>query len=393
MRKITVRNISEGMDWVGALDTSSPYFDQLMPLPEGTSYNAYLVRGSEKTALLDSVEPRFVDELLGHLSEANVQHIDYIISHHAEQDHSGGFPILLEKYSEAKIVTNEKCKHMLQKEHGISEEKFIVIKDGETLSLGNKTIEFIFAPWVHWPETMFSYIQEDKVLFTCDLFGAHLAFDNTWAEHDAVADAAKRYYAEIMMPFKLMVAKHLAKVEALAPRIIAPSHGPIYDNPHIILNLYKEWTSDKVEARSVIIYVSMHHSTERIAEHLEWKIKEQGGRAERYDIMKTELGSIITALLNADTMIVCSPTYLGGLHPQLVEFLFMINTLKVNLKHIAFMTSYGWQNNAGYEQVKQFLPMIKAEYHEPTHIEGYPTQSDLEIIDRKVFEILEKLKQ
>ncbi len=387
-----IRTISEDITWVGALDNISPYFDQLMPLPQGTSYNAYLVRGSEKTALFDSVEPRFVNELMQNLAEAQVERLDYIISHHAEQDHSGGFTTLLKQYPEARIVTNEKCKHMLQKEHTIAEEKFIIIKDGETLSLGNKTIEFIFAPWVHWPETMFSYVQEDKVLFTCDLFGAHLAFDKTWAEREIVADAAKRYYAEIMMPFQLMVSKHLARVEALAPKIIAPSHGPIYNEPHIILDLYKEWTADHVEARSVIVYVSMHHSTERIAEHVEWKIKEQGGQAKRYDIMKTEIGTLITELLNTDTLIICNPTYLGGLHPQLVAFLFMINTLKVHLKHIAFFSSYGWQNNTGYEQVKQFLPMIKAAYLEPVYIEGYPEQADLAVIDGKVFELLEKQK-
>jgi len=167
------RKIKEGIYWMGAVDWDRRLFDSLIPLPDGTSYNAYLIQGSEKTALLDTVDPSMVDVLLFQLE--SVQNIDYIIAHHAEQDHSGAIPHVLEKYKNAKVLTTSKGKGMLVDHLCIPEERFITVDDGETLSLGNKTLKFIHTPWVHWPETMVTYLQEDNILFTCDFFGSHLA--------------------------------------------------------------------------------------------------------------------------------------------------------------------------------------------------------------------------
>ncbi len=187
------REIKKGIHWVGAIDWDRRLFDSLVPLPDGTSYNAYFIKGSEKTALLDTVDPAMQDELFGHLKELGVERIDYVVAHHAEQDHSGSIPQVLEKFPEAKVVATAKCKTMLMDLLEIPEEKFIVVKDKETLSLGDRTLEFIHAPWVHWPETMLTYAREDKILFPCDFLGSHLATTDLYAKDEGqLYEAAKR---------------------------------------------------------------------------------------------------------------------------------------------------------------------------------------------------------
>jgi len=169
------RQIKTNVYWVGAIDWDRRLFDELIPLPDGTSYNSYLIQGSQKTALVDTVDPTMGDELINHLNQLGVDNIDYVIANHAEQDHSGAIPRILEEYLNAKVVTTSRGKDMLMDLLLIAEEKFITVGDGETLSLGDKTLEFIHAAWVHWPETMLTHLREDKVLFPCDLFGSHLA--------------------------------------------------------------------------------------------------------------------------------------------------------------------------------------------------------------------------
>ena len=227
------REIREGVFWMGALDWERRLFDALIPLPDGTSYNAYLIQGSEKTALLDTVDPSKGELLLGQLQ--NIPRIDYIIAHHAEQDHSGSLPLVLEKYPGAKVLATAKGVGMLRDHLLIPEERFEIVEDGQALSLGGKTLKFLHTPWVHWPETMVSYLAEEKILFSCDFFGSHLATTDLYADEARVYEPAKRYYAEIMMPFRAQIQKNLEKVGALEISLIAPSHGPVYKKPDFIL--------------------------------------------------------------------------------------------------------------------------------------------------------------
>jgi flavorubredoxin len=179
---------------VGAQDWDRRLFDELIPLPDGTSYNAYLIKGSEKTALLDTVDPAKTEVLIEHLIREGADKIDYIISHHAEQDHSGSIPDMLLMYPDAKVVTNPKCKSMLMDLLHLEEDSFIEVKDGQTLSLGDKTLQFIYTPWVHWPETMSTWLQEDRILFSCDFFGSHQATGSLYVEDEhKTLEAAKRY--------------------------------------------------------------------------------------------------------------------------------------------------------------------------------------------------------
>ncbi|OQX94859.1 MBL fold hydrolase, partial [candidate division KSB1 bacterium 4572_119] len=261
------RKVKDGVFWLGAIDWDRRLFDSLIPLPDGTSYNAYLIKGSEKTALLDTVDPDMENILMSQLED--VPNIDYVIAQHAEQDHSGSIPVVLEKYENAKVVTSPKGKTMLVDLLHIPEDKFITVADGETLSLGDKNLEFIHTPWVHWPETMSTYLQEDKILFTCDFLGSHLATTDLYVKDKALAyEAAKRYFAEIMLPFRKTVKNNLDKINKYKFDIIAPSHGPMYDEPDFIIEAYQDWVSDDVKNEVVIPYISMHGSTKIMVDYL-----------------------------------------------------------------------------------------------------------------------------
>ena len=167
------RRICDGVQWIGAVDWNRRLFDSLIPLPDGTSYNAYLVRGSDKTALLDTVDPAMKDVLMRRL--ANIDRIDYLVAHHAEQDHSGTMPAVLDKYPQAMVVCTPKAAPMLVDHLGIAPARIKTVEDGEILSLGSKTLRFVHTPWVHWPETMVTHLPEDRILFSCDFFGSHIA--------------------------------------------------------------------------------------------------------------------------------------------------------------------------------------------------------------------------
>jgi len=269
------RRIRENVYWMGAVDWDRRLFDSLIPLPDGTSYNAYLIRGSDKVALLDTVDSTMSDVLMFQLEQ--VPHIDYVVAHHAEQDHSGTIPQILDRYEGTKVVTTPKGKGMLVDLLCIPEERVLTVDDGETLSLGDRTLEFIHTPWVHWPETMVTYLQEDRILFACDFFGSHLATTDLYVTDEArVYEAAKRYYAEIMMPFRKIIRRNLEKVGNLNIDVIAPSHGPIYDRPEFILEAYRDWVSGMPKNVVVLPYISMHGSTQRMVEYLVSALAEKG---------------------------------------------------------------------------------------------------------------------
>lgn len=263
MRK---RQIKERIHWMGAVDWDRRLFDSLIPLPDGTTYNAYLVEGSEKTALLDTVDPPMVDLLMAQLEE--VPKLDFIVSHHAEQDHSGVIVRVLEKFPEAKVVSTPKAREMLIDLLRVPESAFVTVKDWETLSLGDKTLKFIHTPWVHWPETMVTYLEEDRILFSCDFFGSHIATSDLFVtDKGRVHEAAKRYFAEIMTPFRNVIEKNIEKLKPLDIQMIAPSHGQIHDQPSWIMEAYGEWIQSTPKNLVVLPYVSMHGSTKQMVDH------------------------------------------------------------------------------------------------------------------------------
>jgi len=387
---VSFREIRPGVYYVGVRDWDRRLFDELIPLPDGTSYNSYLIRGSEKTALIDTVDPTKGDELLSNLRRLGVDEIDYVVSNHAEQDHSGALPEVLERYPEAKVVTNARCGELLRELLLIPEDRFLTVGDGETLPLGDKTLEFILAPWVHWPETMLTYLREDRVLFPCDLFGSHLATSELYAVDEArVYEAAKRYYAEIMMPFRNLIKRHLERIGALEIDLIAPSHGPLHDRPDFILEAYRDWVSDEVKNEVVIAYVSMHGSTRRMVEHLVKALMERGVAVKPFNLTVTDLGDLAMALVDASTLVLASPTVLAGLHPSAVYAVYLVNALRPKLRFVSVIGSYGWGGRM-LEQIKGLLSSLKVELLDPVIVRGRPKEDDLRALEELGNEILNR---
>ena len=384
------RKVKDNIYWVGAIDWDRRLFDELIPLPDGTSYNAYLIRGSEKTALIDTVDPTMEHVLAGRLEELGVESIDYIVANHAEQDHSGALPHTLEKFPTAKVVTTPKGKGMLMDLLLIPEEKFIAVDDKETLSLGNKTLEFIHAPWVHWPETMLTYLREDRILFPCDFFGSHLATSNLYATDEArVYEAAKRYYAEIMMPFRKAIEKNLRKLEGYEIELIAPSHGPIYHRPEFILEAYRDWVFGPPKNVVVLPYISMHGSTRKMVEYFVEALIEKGVGVKQFDLAATDIGELAKALVDAATIVVGTPTVLTGAHPNVVYAAYLANALRPKSQFASIIGSYGWGGKT-VDQLVGMLSNLKVEILEPVIVKGFPGGEDFEALNRLAAAIAEK---
>lgn len=387
------RKIAAGVHWVGAVDWDRRLFDELIPLPDGTSYNAYLVEGGEKTALIDTVDPTKTKRLVDNLKQLEVERLDYIVANHAEQDHSGALPEILKMYPEAKLVATPRCKAMLMDLLLIPEVRITLVEDGALIPLGDKSLEFIHAPWVHWPETMLTYLREDQVLFPCDLFGSHLATSDLYVADEAkVYEAAKRYYAEIMMPFRTSIRGHLERIEDLEIDIIAPSHGPVYNKPEFILDAYRDWVSDEVKNEVIIPYISMHGSTARMVNHLVAAFVERGITVKPFNLTVTDIGELAIALVDAATIVIASPTVLVGPHPSIVCAAYLANALRPKLRFASIIGSYGWGGRM-VENLKGILTNLKVEIIEPVIVRGYPREENLRELDRLAEEIYNRHKE
>jgi len=388
---MTFKELKSNIFYSGSQDPDRKLFDQLIPLPDGTSYNSYVIKGSNKTALVDTVHPDKAEELLAKLKTFG-EKIDYIISNHAEQDHSGSIPKVLELFPDAMIITNAKCKALIKDFLLVSDDKFIEIKDGETLSLGDKTVQFIMAPWVHWPDTMFSYVQEDKVLFTGDFLGSHIAGNDLFVtDEEKIYRGAKRYYAEIMMPFRTHIQKHLQKIADIDVKMIAPSHGPVYQNPDFIINAYKDWSSDTPKNEVLIAYVSMYESTKIMVEYLAKMLSKKSIEVKSCNLIEEDIGEVAMNLVDPATIILASPMVLAGLHPNAAYAAYLINALKPKFKFATVIGSYGWGGNM-VNQLKSMLTAVKPEFLEPVIIKGVPKEEDYKLLDNLAENIAEKHK-
>ena len=373
------RKIREKIYWLGAVDWDRRLFDALIPLPDGTTYNAYLIAGSGKTALLDTVDPPMVDTLMAHLD--GISTIDFIVSHHAEQDHSGTIPRVLERFPKAKVVATPKARGMLIDLLQIPENAFFTVEDGETLSLGDRTLRFIHTPWVHWPETMVTYLEEDRILFSCDFYGSHIATTDLFVtDQGRVYEAAKRYFAEIMMPFRGIIGKNIEKLKGYDIEMIAPSHGQIYDRPAWIMDAYRDWVTDTPHNLVVLPFVSMHGSTGQMVDHLTTALVEQGVRVELFNLAVTDIGKLAIALVDAATIVVGVPTVLAGPHPLAAYATFLANALRPKAKFLSIIGSYGWGGKT-VETLAGMIPNLTVEVLKPVLCKGLPSEGDFKALD------------
>ncbi len=390
---MTVANIKDNIYYLSTKDWDRRLFDELIPLPEGTSYNSYLIVGRDKTVLIDSADPRLEHEFFADLSSLGIKKIDYVVANHAEPDHSGSIPKVLEMFPDAKVLTTDKGKDIMVDLLLIPAEKFQTVADGETLSLGDKTLQFIHAAWVHWPETMFTYLQEDKFLFSCDFLGSHIATSDLFATNEPrVYVAAKRYYAEIMMRYRKIIQKHLNKIQDLEIEFIGASHGPVYNRPAFILDAYKDWVSDNCKNEVIIPYASMYGSTEQMVHYLVEKLMEKGITVKPFRLVVTDIGELAMALVDAATIVIASPTVLVGPHPAVVYATYLANALKPKAKFATIIGSYGWKGKI-IEHISGMIGDLKVEVIEPVLVKGKPRKEHLAQLDQLAESIAQKHKQ
>ena len=384
------KEIKNNVFYCGLNDCNRDFFDELIPLEQGTSYNSYLVKGNEKVALIDTMYPPKCEEYINNLDNNGITKVDYIIANHGEQDHTGSIPALLEKYPEALVVTNQKCKENIMEMLHVDEKKFIVVNNNDEVSLGDKTLRFIIAPGVHWPDTMFTYIAEDNLLCTCDFLGAHYTFEDIFADDSKELEhSAKRYYAEIMMPFRTMCKKYTQMVKDMNVDMILPSHGPIYKNPNYILDLYSDWTSDECKNLVVLPYVSMYGSTEDIIDYIVKKLESNGINTKKFDIIRGDLGEYAMSLVDASTIIIGSSMVLAGPHPAAFNIAYLTGLLRPKAKLAAFVGSYGWGGNL-FGKIQEQFAALKLELIEPVIIKGKIKKEEYQKLDELVDQILEK---
>jgi len=385
------RQIKERIFWMGAVDWDRRLFDSLVPLPDGTSYNAYLIQGSEKTALLDAVDPAMADTLMAQLHDT--PKIDFIVCQHAEQDHSGTIPLVLTRFPQAKVITTPKAKTLLLDHLRLAEDSIVTIADGETLSLGDKTLRFVHTPWVHWPETMVTYLEEDRILFSCDFFGTHIASSDLYVtDQGRVYEAAKRYFGEIMMPFRNVIAKNLEKLSSYPVAMIAPSHGQVYDQPAWILEAYRDWVLSPPHNLVALPFVSMHGSTRAMVDHLTAALIARDIRVELFNLTVTDIGKLAMALVDAGTIIVGTPTVLAGPHPLAAYAAFLANALRPKAHYLSIVGSYGWGGKT-VETLAGMIPNLKVEVLEPVLCKGIPDQAAFAALGRLADAIAQKHRE
>jgi flavorubredoxin len=388
-----IAKISENVYWVGVRDWNRRLFDALIPLPKGTSYNSYLVISENKKALIDTVNPGFEKEFEEKIRRVtDPSEIDYVIMNHAEPDHAGGIPYMMSINSKAKLVTTSKGAKMAQTFYKVPEKRIQVVRDQEKIDLGGKTLQFIEAPMLHWPETMFTYLQESKILFPCDFFGSHLAKGLYDDETEDLLVHAQRYWGEIMMPFRIMAQKALEKIKDLKIGIIAPSHGPIHRNTERILNAYKKWANGETRKKATIVYATMWNSTEKMIQPIAETLAAEGIEIAVYNLALADLGDLAKDLVDSRAIVLGAPTVLGGAHPLAVYATYLVKALRPPLKFGVVLSSYGWGGGA-IKHVQEILGPTKIEIVGATEINGPPAEGDVKQIIEFGKNLARKIKE
>jgi flavorubredoxin len=342
-----VPEIAERVHYVGVRDPDRRMFDALVPLPQGTTYNSYLVKGEKKTALIDTVNPGFETEFKERISMvSSVEEIDYVVMNHAEPDHASAISYVFGKNSKAKLLVNKRGADAAKLYFNIPEDRIRVVTDGEKVDLGGKTLRFIVAPMLHWPETMFTYLEEDGVLFSCDFFALHTAYGFYDDQIPEMIQYAQRYFGEIMMPYKSMGKRALDKIRDLEINVIAPSHGPIHRNPDRIMDVHEKWTVGETKDKVIVVYATMWKSTEKMINQLAAVLKGRGIETPVYNLEQADIGEIAKDLVDARGIVLGTPTVVGRMHPLAVYGAHLVSILRPPAKYGVVLTSYGWGKGA-----------------------------------------------
>jgi len=388
-----VAEISEGVFWVGVRDWNRRLFDALIPLPKGTTYNAYLIVGESKKALVDTVNPGFEKELEEKIRQImDPSDVDYVIMNHAEPDHAGAIPHLMSINSKAMLVTTSRGAKMAQVFYKVPEKRIKIASDHETIDLGGKSLRFIEAPMLHWPETMFTYLSENRILFPCDFFGSHIAKGLYDDEVEDLIVHAQRYFGEIMMPFKTMAERALDKIRDLDINMIAPSHGPIHRNTKRILEAYSKWAHGETKQKATIVYVTMWKSTEKMIRPVAETLASEGVEVALYDLTLADIGDVAKDLVDSRAIVLGAPTVLGGVHPLALYATYLVKALRPPIKFGVLLSSYGWGGGA-IKHVQEILGPSKIEVVGAMEVNGPPSENDIKQIIELGKTLAKKIKE
>lgn len=383
---MAVKELMKDLYWVGALDPSLRRFDIIMETAYGTTYNAYLLKGSKKTALIETAKATRYEKFMDNVSAVcSPSHIDYIIVNHTEPDHVGSAAKLLEQNPEITIVGSVAAINFLKQ---IMNRDFrsLAVKEGDSLSLGDKTLHFFSLPHLHWPDTIYTWWEEEKVLFPCDSYGAHYSHEplllSTVTDREAYLSAAKYYFDNILGPFKPFMNKALDKTDALNPAMICPGHGPVLDcGIPAFLKTYREWSrlpEKPATPLTVIAYVSAYGYTKAMAEAIAGRINATGTvTAELYDMEQADPAQVLDRIGVADGLLLGSPTILGEALKPIWDLATSLFPAIHQGKCAGAFGSYGWSGEA-VPHLTERLAQLRMKTVEGLRIRFNPSEEELE---------------
>ncbi len=350
------RKVTEGVTWIGGSDRRLALFENLFPIPRGVAYNSYLIQ-DEATAVIDTVDSSISRQFFENIQhELGDRKLDYLIVNHMEPDHCANIAELLLRYPDMKIVGNAKTFNMIQQFYGLDlKDQAIVVKEGDSISLGSRKLSFYFAPMVHWPEVMVAYEETEKILFSADAFGSfgalngnifndELDFDKDWL------DDARRYYGNIVGKYGLQVQAALKKLSALDIAMICPLHGPVWrENLDYLLGKYDKWSRYEPEEKAVaIFYASMYGDTENAADILAAGLAEGGVRnIAMYDVSSTHISYLISEVFRCSHLVLAAPTYNNGIYPAMANLLHDMKALMLQNRTVGLVENGSWAPVSG----------------------------------------------
>ena len=386
--------LAENVYWVGVVDWNVRDFHGY-ETRRGTTYNTYLIM-DDKKVLVDTVKYPFKTILSENIRElVDPEDLDYVIANHVEMDHSSSLTHIMQQAKNATIVSSRRGKDGLTKYYGDRGWDFRIVKTGDELKLGTRTLQFVEAPMLHWPDSMFTYLKEDRILMPNDAFGQHLAssqrFDDE-VDQSVLMDEAAKYFANILMPYAPLIVRKIEEVSKLGiePRIIAPSHGIVWrSNPEKIVNSYLEWSRGKSIKKAVIVYDTMWRSTERMAYAICDGITRNGVEARLFQMRRSDFAEVLKEILDAKAVIVGSPTLNSSMFPTISAFINYVAGLRPKGKIWASFGSYGWGGGA-VRAINNQLKESRFDVLEPSlQIRYAPTDEELQ----KCIEFGEKIAE
>lgn len=381
MKRIEVSN---KIYYIGVNDRRKTLFENIWPLPNGVSYNSYLI-ADQKTALIDTLEFGSKDDYLDTIEEIlEGRKLDYLVVNHMEPDHSSMISTLLKFYPDLKVIGNNKTFKMLDSYYKLKPENFLEVIDGQELELGVNKLKFVMTPWVHWPETMMSYEINHKILFSCDAFGTFGALDGAIFDDEInfsyYEDEALRYFSNIVGKYSNMVQKALTKLHGFELNTVCPSHGPVWrSDPNKIVSLYDKWSKFESEEGVVIAFASMYGNTEKMADFVARLIAEKGVKNIRiFDVSKTHPSFIISEIWKYRSVLLGSSAYNATMHPMMEHLCSELEIINPKMKKFGLFGSFSW-SGGGVKYLKAFADKMEwSLVSDPVELIGVPDLKKME---------------